>query len=143
MAHGAHEVVLAAHGADFSRDVRERTRGRGVDVAIDNVGAEIFPFVRRSLAQGGRWALVGAVSGLKMPFSTAELFINGINMLSAVSCSRAQLEDALELVARGLVRPIIAGELPLHGAREAHERLERGDASGKLLLRPNTPASSF
>ena len=137
---GAHEVIVAEHGDEFSGQVRDRTGGHGVDVVIDNVGAEIFTSVRRSLAQGGRWALVGAVSGLKVPFSTAELFINGIDMLSAVSCSRAQLEDALRLVMRGLVRPIIADELPLDQARQAHERLETGTAGGKLLLRPNRPS---
>lgn len=135
LANGASRVIISKHGDDFSKQVRECTGGRGVDVVIDNVGAETFQSVKRSLAQGGRWALVGAISGMKVPFNPAELFINGIDMLSAVSCSRSQLEDSLELVSMGLVSPIIAGELPLDQAAVAHERLEHATSGGKLLLR--------
>ncbi|AUW58160.1 zinc-binding dehydrogenase [Sphingobium sp. SCG-1] len=135
LAIGASGVIVVKHGEDFSKQVREATDGRGVDVVIDNVGAETFHSVRRSLAQGGRWALVGAISGMKVPFNPAELFINGIDMLSAVSCSRSQLEDALKLVSLGMVSPIIASELPLEDAAVAHERLEHGESGGKLLLR--------
>tara|TARA_B110001454_G_scaffold166957_1_gene156877 strand:+ start:778 stop:1824 length:1047 start_codon:yes stop_codon:yes gene_type:complete len=136
-ANGAHDVIIAKHGEDFSPQVRERTFGRGVDVVIDNVGAETYRSVRRSLAQGGRWALVGAISGMKVEFNPAELFVNGIDMLSAVSCSRAQLEDALRLVSDGVVKPNIMERRPLHEAGLAHERLEKNLVSGKIVLIPS------
>ena len=109
---------------------------------IDNVGSDVFDPVRRSLAPGGRWILVGALSGRTVPFNPAQLFLNGISMLSAVSCTRAQLQDALALIADGSVRPIIADRLPLEAAAEAHRRLEEGSAAGKLLLVPEGPVAS-
>lgn len=133
---GAHEVIVAPHGSDFSAQVRDVTDGRGVDVAIDNVGAEIYDSLRRSLAPRGRWVLVGAVSGAFARFNPAQLFTAGISMLSAVSCSRAQLEDALALVARGAVIPLVAETLPLCEAAAAHARLERGGIGGRLILKP-------
>lgn len=135
-ANGAHEVIVSPHGVDFSRAVCAATGGRGVDVVIDNVGSDIFDSIRRSLAQGGRWILVGALSGRTVPFNPAQLFLNGISMLSAVSCTRAQLHDALALIAEGIVRPVIVDRLPLDAAAEAHRRLEAGSAAGKLLLVP-------
>lgn len=133
---GAHEVVVSAHGEDFSRQLLALTDDRGVDVVIDNVGAAIYQPLRRSLARYGRWILVGALSGETASFNPAHLFLHNISMLSAVSCSRSQLEDALTLVERGLVRPLITAALPLSEAVDAHLTLERSGGMGRLILRP-------
>lgn len=131
---GAHEVIVIPHGADFSTTVRELTGGRGVDVVIDNVGTAIYEPVRRSLARHGRWVMVGALTGDKVGFNPAQMFTNDISLLSAVSCTRAQLEDALRLVKRGLVRPIIARTMPLEDAAQAHAMLEGSGVTGRLVL---------
>jgi NADPH:quinone reductase-like Zn-dependent oxidoreductase len=39
------------------------------------------------------------------------------------------------LVADGLVRPVIGAEFPITEAQAAHDLLESGDVSGKVLLR--------
>ncbi|HZZ01739.1 quinone oxidoreductase family protein [Paraburkholderia sp.] len=134
---GAHDVIVTSRGADFSNDVRAVTSGRGVDVVIDNVGARIYEPVRRSLAKHGRWVLVGALGGETAPFNSAQLFLHDISMLSAVSCSRRQLEDALTLVERGLVRPLVSRVLPLALAASAHADLERSGVMGRIILKPD------
>jgi acryloyl-coenzyme A reductase len=131
---GAHEVVVMPHGGDFSADVRALTGGRGVDVVVDNVGTAVYEQVRRSLARHGRWVMVGALTGDKVGFNPAQMFTNDISLLSAVSCTRAQLEDALVLVERGLVRPIVAQHLPLECAAEAHTMLETSSVTGRIVL---------
>jgi NADPH:quinone reductase-like Zn-dependent oxidoreductase len=133
---GAHDVVVVPHGEDFSSAVRVATKDRGVDVVIDNVGAAVFQQVRRSLARHGRWVLVGALSGETASFNPAQLFLHDISMLSAISCSRSQLEDALTLVQRGLVRPLVTGILPLSAAERAHSTLERSGVNGRMILKP-------
>lgn len=133
---GAHEVIVSPHGEDFSPSVRAVTGDRGVDVVIDNVGAAIFDPVRRSMAKHGRWIMVGALSGETAPFNTAKMFLHDISLLSAVSCSRRQLEDALTLVERGLVRPLVSATLPLSLAGRAHADLERSGVMGRIILKP-------
>ena len=133
---GAHEVVVYGRGEDFSADVRRVTDGQGCDVAIDNVGSPLFQPTRRSIAAGGRWLLIGQLSGAFVPFNPAQLFLKNISMLSAISTTRKQLADCLELVARGQVRPIVSRSLPLDGAAEAHRLMEAGKTVGRLLLRP-------
>ncbi|GFM30305.1 zinc-binding dehydrogenase family oxidoreductase [Novosphingobium sp. PY1] len=132
--HGAHDVIVTPHGIDFSRQVREATAGAGVDMVVDNVGTDIFHFIRRAVARGGRWVMVGALSGKQVSFNTAQLFTSGIDMLSAVSCSRAQLADCLQLLADGAVKPVIADVVALDDAAAAHRRLECGGVGGKILL---------
>jgi NADPH:quinone reductase-like Zn-dependent oxidoreductase len=49
--------------------------------------------------------------------------------------SKAELYSALDLVGRGRVRPEIDTVMPLAKAREAHERLEKREQFGKIVLR--------
>jgi NADPH:quinone reductase-like Zn-dependent oxidoreductase len=43
-------------------------------------------------------------------------------------------KDVLPLLAAGRVRPIVDAVFPLDRVREAHERMERNDTFGKLVL---------
>ena len=134
---GAHEVIVHARGEDFSGAVRRATGGAGVDVAIDNVGSQLFDSVRRSMGIGGRWILIGQLTGQFVPFNPAQLFLKNVSMLSATSTTRRQLEDCLALVARGAIKPIVSLALPLAEAAQAHALMEAGKAAGRIVLRPN------
>lgn len=134
---GADEVIVHERGTDFSDAVRQLTSGMGVNVAVDNVGSPLFNPTRKSLGISGRWLLIGQLTGEFIPFNPAQLFLKNISMLSATSTTRKQLEDCLELVRRGQVKPIISKELPLERAAEAHELVERGAVTGRIVLKPN------
>ncbi|GGG27511.1 alcohol dehydrogenase [Caldovatus sediminis] len=137
---GAEHVVLARRGEDFSAAVKAITGGEGVDVAIDNVGSATFEATRRSLAEGGRWILVGQLTGEFVRLNPAQLFLRDLTLRSVKSTTRAQLEDALGLMRRGLVRPVIAAALPLEAAAEAHRMMERAAPTGRVLLKPGLRA---
>ena len=134
---GAQDVVVHARGEDFSEQVRALTGGAGVDVIIDNVGTPLFDSMRRSLGINGRWILVGQITGGFVRFNPAQLFLRNQSMLSVHSTSRAQLEDTLALIARGVIRPVVAGAYVLEDIARAHTRLEEGSVAGRLVLTPN------
>lgn len=131
---GAHVVLVSGRDQDFSARVMSLTDGHGVDVAIDNVGTPVFESVRRSLAVNGRWVLVGQLTGGLVPFSPAQLFLRNQSMLSVHSTSRAQLEDSLDLIARGLVKPVITETCALDEVAQAHRRMEAGGVTGRLVI---------
>jgi D-arabinose 1-dehydrogenase-like Zn-dependent alcohol dehydrogenase len=133
---GADEVIVAERGTDFSSEVRRLTNGCGVDIAIDNVGSPVFEPVRRSMADDGRIVLVGQVVGDFISVNPAQLFLRNISILSAKGVSRAQLADALELVGRGKIKPIVEETCCLEEAAVAHRRVEAGLSSGRLVLLP-------
>ena len=135
--HGANEVILIERGEDFSTSIKEITNGYGVDVVIDNVGSPTFDATRKSLAMGGRWIFVGQVTGEFVKLNPAQLFMRDISIMSAKSTSKKQLEDALSLVAQGLVKPVITGEMSLEKARQAHQEVESGHSTGRIVLKPN------
>jgi acryloyl-coenzyme A reductase len=134
---GAHEVIVHGRGEDFSAAVKKATGGQGVDVAIDNVGTQLFEPIRRSLGIGGRWIMIGQLTGEFVPFNPAQLFLKNVSMLSATSTTRKQLEDCLAIVRRGAVKPIVSMALPLEEAARAHELVEAGKVAGRVVLRPN------
>jgi len=44
-------------------------------------------------------------------------------------------QGAYDLIAAGKVRPVVDSVFPLAEARAAHERMERGEQLGKIVLR--------
>jgi hypothetical protein len=135
--HGANDVILIERGEDFSASIKEVTNGYGVDVVIDNVGSPTFDATRKSLAMGGRWIFVGQVTGEFVRLNPAQLFMRDISIMSAKSTSKKQLEDALSLVAQGLVKPVITAEMSLDQAQLAHQEVESGHSTGRIVLKPN------
>ena len=134
---GAHALIVHGRGEDFSNAVKRASGGLGVDVAIDNVGSQLFEPIRRSMGIGGRWIMIGQLTGEFVPFNPAQLFLKSVSMLSATSTTRKQLDDCLALVARGAIKPIISLALPLEQAAQAHELVETGKSAGRIVLRPN------
>ena len=47
----------------------------------------------------------------------------------------ADFQGAYDLIAAGKVKPIVDTVYPLAEVAEAHERLERGEQLGKIVLR--------
>lgn len=133
---GAHEVVVHGRGEDFSPMVKEKTKGLGVDVIIDNVGTLLYDSMRKSLAVRGRWLMIGQLTGDFVPFNPAQFFLKSQSLLSVTSTSRQQLEDSLMLIARGQIKPVIQNRLWLRDVKEAHRLVESGQATGRILLTP-------
>jgi D-arabinose 1-dehydrogenase-like Zn-dependent alcohol dehydrogenase len=133
---GAHDVVCVGKGVDFATEIRARTGGIGVDIAIDTVGTPVFHSTRKSLAPAGRWILVGQLTGDFVPFNPAQLFLRGQSMLSATSTTREELRETLALIGRGAIRPVVSGKLPLDRAAEAHAAIESGQTIGRIVLTP-------
>lgn len=147
---GAHHV-LTGDPADLLDAVNELTGGRGVDLLLDGIGGTAFQPALRLLATGGHLVSFGQSAGPVAPFDPAQLSgLSGAGnrgslrlswpTLSDHTRSRADLlwraGEVLNWVAQGELQVHVDREYPLDQAARAHERLERREALGKLLLRP-------
>jgi NADPH:quinone reductase-like Zn-dependent oxidoreductase len=131
---GADETFL--HSIEhWSREVRRLTDRRGVDVVVEHVGDATWHESVASLAVGGRLVTCGATTGYEGKIDLRFLFSRHISILGSYMGSKAELYSALDLVGRGRVRPVIDTVMPLAKAREAHERLEKREQFGKIVLR--------
>lgn len=105
-----------------------------VDVVIETVGAATWDHSLRALRPGGRIVVSGATSGAAPPADLNRVFFLQLSVVGSTMGTRGELEDMLALLDRTGVRPIIDDVRPLADARASFERLEAGDAFGKLVL---------
>jgi NADPH:quinone reductase-like Zn-dependent oxidoreductase len=131
---GADEIFL--HSIEhWSREVKRLTDRRGVDVVFEHVGEATWQESLASLAPGGRLVTCGATTGYDGKIDLRYLFTRHISILGSHMGSKGELYPVLDLVKRGLVKPVIDTVMPLTKAREAHERLEKREQFGKIVLR--------
>jgi acryloyl-coenzyme A reductase len=132
---GADEVVVSADGV-FGEDVRKLTGGRGVDLVVELVGSPTFHGSLRSLAPGGRIAVIGELHGKPVELNLGLLIIKEFELHGVQSANRAELQEVLQFMHDNAIKPAIWKRLPLEAAAEAHRQLAGREVIGRLLLVP-------
>jgi len=110
-----------------------------VDRVFDLVGRATFPVTVDRLAPGGRLVFVGGTSGGELALSGWALMRPVIlTGYSSETLDRDQLANAMEEIAaafaRGALRVAELTRFPLAQAARAHELLESGQLTGRLIL---------
>lgn len=143
---------------DVAAIVRERTNGRGVDIALDAIGGRsfkqshallapmgrLFMFGISSFAPGQRRSLLAAVRGaLGMPkFGAIGLMqdnrgVFGVN-LGRLWDETASLDEGMTAILRhtaaGELEPVVDSAVAMAEAARAHERLQSRASFGKVVL---------
>ena len=132
---GADEVI-DHYRQDISAEVKRLTGKRGVDVVVEHVGSATWQKSLESLAPTGRLVTCGATTGYQAAIDLRYLFTKQYSILGSFMGTMGELHRALEFVFSGQVRPVIDRVFPLSEIRAAHERLERKEHFGKVILKP-------
>lgn len=132
---GADDVIVSTP-AELHRAVKRATAGAGVDVVLDCVGTPTLNASLRSLRAGGRLVVVGNVTSDRWEVNPGFVILAELQIMGSAGCNRDDLEQVLAWVADGRVRPIIAAQLPLSAAADAHRRLEQQAVTGRIVLLP-------
>jgi NADPH:quinone reductase-like Zn-dependent oxidoreductase len=130
---GADEV-FDHYTADFGRESRAATGGRGVDIVIEHVGEATWERSVRALANGGRLVTCGATTGHAAVIDLRHLFARQLSLIGSYMGRRHELSDALPHFFDGRLAPVIDTVMPLADAAAAHRRLEAGEQFGKIVL---------
>jgi NADPH2:quinone reductase len=146
-------AVAGDAGADHlidsrAEDLRERvkalTQGRGVDVVYDPVGGRLFDESLRATTNGGRILVVGFASGTVPQIPANILLVKNVTVLGfywgqyetlAPARMRASLQELLDWLAKGEIRPHVSQTYPLDRAVEALTALKARRSTGKVVLR--------
>ncbi len=126
--------VINYKEADFAKEVRSITGKHGVDVIIDHVGKDTFDGNMKCLAKGGRLVTCGNTSGPMVEMNMAMVFFKGLSILGSTMGSRSEFLKAMDLVERGLAKPVIDKVFPFEELPKAHEYLESRKVFGKVLI---------
>ena len=130
---GADAVVNHATG-DVAAAVKDATGGEGVDVVVEHVGEATWKTSLAAARVGGRIAVCGATSGPNPPAMLHRLWWKQLTVFGSTMGTREDFLGAYELVRSGRARVHVDSVFPLAEARAAHERLERGEQLGKIVL---------
>jgi propanol-preferring alcohol dehydrogenase len=130
---GADEVVDASAGG-VAQALLDLTKGEGVDVAIDYVSStSTLEAGAKALGRRGRLVILGgAAQRFEVP--SRELLLKEQDILGSRYVTRSEILETLDLVARGEVWPIVTEIRPLEEAEALHERIERGQVTGRAAL---------
>jgi len=132
---GADEAVNYSE-EDFPARVLALTNNRGVDLVVEHVGPATWRGSLGCLAKGGRLVTCGATTGPKVEMDLRFAFSRQLTIMGSMMGTREDFRRVLELVSRGLLKPVVADVFPLEQARQAQRRMEDRQLFGKLVLRP-------
>ncbi len=121
---------------DISAEVKKITGKRGVDVVIEHVGVATWQKSLESLAPAGRLVTCGATTGFDARVDLRFLFSKQWSLLGSFMGTMGELHQVLKFVFRKQLKPVVDSVYPLSEIRAAHERLERKEQFGKVVLRP-------
>ncbi len=120
---------------DFSDEVRRLTEGRGVDVVLEHIGPATWRGSMKSLAKGGRLVTCGATTGPIVELDLRFFFTREISVIGCYMGSRRELDQVLNLVAEGRLKPVVDTVFPLKEAVKAQATMAGRNFFGKLVLK--------
>ena len=141
---GADELLLSTD-PELKNRIKAVTDNKGVDVAYEVVGGEVFDQVSRAMAWNGRLLVVGFASGSIPEFPVNLALVKGFSVIGVFWGSFAQKEPAnfmlnmQELLAwykQGAIQVVIDEVLPLVDASKALNKVFNRQSIGKLILNP-------
>jgi len=131
---GADHTINYKQG-DVLAWVQQVTHGRGVDVAIDAVGAATWSLDFACVRKGGRIVLCGVTTGAKAETDLRALYWNQLTVMGSTMGSAEDFRQMLRAVTVSQLKPVMDEVFPLENVREATERMETGTQFGKIALR--------
>jgi NADPH:quinone reductase len=138
------DVLVNYTEPDWEQQVLEATGGRGVNVALEMVGGEVFNKTLKCLATFGRLVVFGAASGEPSRLYPAALMgrnqpVIGFflpQIMRKPELLQPSLVELLTYLGEGKLKLTIGGVYPLEEAANVHRLLQSRKTKGKLILEP-------
>ncbi len=141
------ECPILYREVDFVKTVRDWSRGHGMDVALDNLGAAIMQQTFRAMAPYGRVVtLMGTPADAEdMVAYNQNLSILNVMMLTPMwqgladrmTQQAAMVQKGMQWLSNRKIQVHISEVFNLEQAAEAHRMLEAGGMTGKIVLEIN------
>lgn len=150
---------------DFVERIAALTSGSGVDAVFDPLGSAHLQRSVKTVRNGGTVVAYGFYEAANRGGNVIRDVVSQYVRLALWSLPphakhvafydirreskkhpdwfRQDLTTLLALLAKGEIKPVVAGRLPLDDVVTAHQRLERAEVQGKLVLLPNPQPSGW
>jgi NADPH2:quinone reductase len=138
------DLAINYRTMDFVAEVKSFTDGAGANVILDMVGGDYVQKNYSAAARDGRIVEIAFQKGSRveidmMPLMLKRLTHTGSTLRPRSVAEKAVIADALHkqvwpLLEAGRCRPLIHAVFPLEEAAKAHEMMESGAHTGKIIL---------
>jgi NADPH:quinone reductase-like Zn-dependent oxidoreductase len=132
-------------GADFginhykqkiSEEVKKITGREGVDIVIEHVGAATWDESVKSLKPAGKLVTCGATTGPGAAIDLRFLYSRQLSVLGSYMGTMGELHQVLAHLFAERLKPVVDRTFPLSETRAAHERMDKSQMFGKIVLNP-------
>lgn len=138
------DVLINYTEPDWEKQVLEATGGKGVNVALEMVGGDVFNKTVKCLATFGRLVVFGAASGEQGKFYPSSLMARNQSVIGFFlpqimrkpELLQPSLVELLTYLGAGKLKLTIGGVFPLEDAAKVHTLLQGRKTQGKLILEP-------
>ncbi len=120
---------------DVVREVSSATGKRGVDVVVDNVGAQTWLQSLKLVRKGGRIVTCGATTGANPETEIRLIFWKQIQILGSTMSSASEYRHLVRLLGQGRLSPVVDRVFPLAQGKEALVHLSAEKQFGKVVVR--------
>ncbi|MBT2738479.1 NADPH:quinone oxidoreductase family protein [Bacillus sp. ISL-7] len=138
------DVLINYTEPDWEQQVLEATGGKGVNVALEMVGGDVFNKTVKCLATFGRLVVFGSASGEQSRFYPSSLMARNQSVIGFFlpqimrkpELLQPSLVELLTYLGAGKLKLIIGGVFPLEDVAKVHTLLQSRKTQGKLILVP-------
>ncbi|HET9408407.1 MAG TPA: alcohol dehydrogenase catalytic domain-containing protein [Candidatus Sulfotelmatobacter sp.] len=130
---------INAGNGDAVAQIRELTKGRGVDVAIEAVGLpQTIADAFNSIRPYGMVSIVGVSEAETMPLPIRSIYMNGTRLAIGTCSVQNHIHGALKLMAEGRINaaPFADTKIPLQSVAEGYQRFDSDKSVFKVLMHP-------
>lgn len=131
---GATEGVNYRETPEWGKEIRRRTGGQGVDLVVEIGGAGTLAQSLEATAVGGHVSMIGVLTGLAAPVSTARIMAMNITVRGITVGNAAQQRAMQDAMSLHHIHPHVGARFGLGESREALALMQRGGHEGKICL---------
>lgn len=121
--------------SSVGKEIRARTKKRGVTLIVDSVGEASWPESLIALGRGGRLVTCGGTSGAMVHTDVRRLFWNQWTILGSTMGNDAEFDAVVRELDKGNLMPVIDSTFDLEDGKAAFDRMAANDQFGKIVLR--------
>jgi len=118
-----------------AKEIRARTRKRGVSLVVDSVGEATWAESLGALGRGGRLVTCGGTSGPQVQTDVRRLFWNQWSIMGSTMGNESEFDAVTAEFRAGRLAPVVDSVFDLDNGRAAFERLVAGEQFGKIVVR--------
>jgi NADPH:quinone reductase-like Zn-dependent oxidoreductase len=131
---GASELINYRRTPDWEHEVRRLTAGRGVDCVVEVGGAGTLARSMKSLARGGKVALIGFLAGRDGDTNPTPLMMTGGSLHGIFVGDREMFEEMNRAIVVNGITPVVDRVFPFEDALAAYRYHASGACVGKVVI---------